>query len=181
MTFAGGIGVGGWCVHGVGHGGAHRNERGTEWLDRPPAVPADPSYELRSVDVSALAQVTIDCADLDRIYLQGPDDAITAAARPEVLTAEPRPAVPRSGYAIDLCSCPEGPHLGARKMGTPCCCERCGFMTVEQHAAILATAGRTAVGRYHEHDGSGCIECACNAAPWSRDSVCTCPPGVRRA
>lgn len=28
----------------------------------------------------------------------------------------------------------------------------------------------------HEHDGSGCIECTCNAAPWSADD-CTCPGG----
>lgn len=28
----------------------------------------------------------------------------------------------------------------------------------------------------HEHDGSGCIECACNAAPWSAND-CTCPGG----
>lgn len=36
------------------------------------------------------------------------------------------------GYAIALCTCPQGPYIGARKSGTPCCCERCGFMTPDQ-------------------------------------------------
>ena len=36
------------------------------------------------------------------------------------------------GYSVAICRCEEGPYLGARKMGTPCRCERCGFMTQEQ-------------------------------------------------
>lgn len=43
------------------------------------------------------------------------------------------------GYDIQLCECPEGPYLGARKMGTPCCCERCGFMTSDQFEWIIET------------------------------------------
>lgn len=43
------------------------------------------------------------------------------------------------GYSIVLCHCKEGPYLGARKMGTPCCCERCGFMTREQWEALAAS------------------------------------------
>ena len=43
-----------------------------------------------------------------------------------------------AGYSIRLCDC-EVPYLGARKAGTPCCCEVCGFMTPTQWAA-LATA-----------------------------------------
>jgi len=42
-----------------------------------------------------------------------------------------------SGYAVSICACPEGPYLGARKAGTPCCCERCGFMTQEQYEALV--------------------------------------------
>ena len=41
------------------------------------------------------------------------------------------------GYSIALCRCADGPYLGARKMGTPCCCERCGFMTQDQWDALL--------------------------------------------
>lgn len=43
----------------------------------------------------------------------------------------------RSGYAVEVCRCEEGAYLGARKAGTPCCCERCGFMTADQLAAIV--------------------------------------------
>lgn len=41
-------------------------------------------------------------------------------------------------YPLPLCVCPEGPYLGAQKLGTPVRCERCGFMTREQHDAIVA-------------------------------------------
>lgn len=43
----------------------------------------------------------------------------------------------RSGYAVEVCRCEEGAYLGARKAGTPCRCERCGFMTADQLAAIV--------------------------------------------
>lgn len=43
-----------------------------------------------------------------------------------------------SGYPIALCSCGEGPYVGARMAGRPCCCERCGFMVPEQWEAIRA-------------------------------------------
>ena len=36
------------------------------------------------------------------------------------------------GYSIALCRCEDGPYLGARRMGKPCCCEQCGFMTQDQ-------------------------------------------------
>ncbi|GAW50590.1 MULTISPECIES: hypothetical protein [unclassified Nocardioides] len=36
------------------------------------------------------------------------------------------------GYSIALCVCTGGAYLGARPMGTPCCCERCGRLTREQ-------------------------------------------------
>lgn len=42
------------------------------------------------------------------------------------------------GYSLCLCTCPEGPYLGARKAGSPCCCERCGFMTIDQWKALEA-------------------------------------------
>lgn len=45
--------------------------------------------------------------------------------------------VTTGGYGIALCSCKEGPYLGARMAGTPCRCERCGFMTREQWDAIV--------------------------------------------
>lgn len=44
------------------------------------------------------------------------------------------------GYSIAICACSGGPYLGARKMGTPCCCERCGLMTQEQFDFLRATA-----------------------------------------
>ena len=47
-----------------------------------------------------------------------------------------------SGYALTVCSCEGGPYLGARKAGTPCCCEVCGFITQEQLDALLATYPR---------------------------------------
>lgn len=28
---------------------------------------------------------------------------------------------------------------------------------------------------YHEHDAAGCLDCDCNAAPWSSKTPCTCP------
>lgn len=37
-----------------------------------------------------------------------------------------------NGYDIIVCSCAEGPYLGARKAGTVCTCERCGFITEDQ-------------------------------------------------
>ena len=43
-----------------------------------------------------------------------------------------------SGYDVLICTCPEGPYLGARKMGTPCCCERCGFITADQWNHIVS-------------------------------------------
>lgn len=51
------------------------------------------------------------------------------------LTTEPE------GYSIMLCTCPEGPYLGARKAGSPCCCERCGYMTIDQMQAIERALG----------------------------------------
>ena len=27
----------------------------------------------------------------------------------------------------------------------------------------------------HEHDAAGCLDCSCNAAPWSSRTPCTCP------
>lgn len=41
------------------------------------------------------------------------------------------------GLAVSICRCEGGPYLGARKAGTPCCCERCGFLTENQRAAIV--------------------------------------------
>lgn len=38
----------------------------------------------------------------------------------------------QNGYSIALCECDDGPYLGARRMGTPCRCERCGRLTPEQ-------------------------------------------------
>jgi len=35
-------------------------------------------------------------------------------------------------YDVSVCRCDAGPYLGARKAGTPCCCEVCGFITQEQ-------------------------------------------------
>lgn len=48
------------------------------------------------------------------------------------------------GYKIMVCPCPGGAYLGARKEGTPCRCERCGFITAEQLGAILAVELRAA-------------------------------------
>ena len=31
----------------------------------------------------------------------------------------------------------------------------------------------------HEHDASGCLDCTCNASPWSNYRGCTCPPDLR--
>lgn len=52
------------------------------------------------------------------------------------VTAEQRAA----GYTVEICACPDGAYLGARKAGTPCCCERCGYMTRDQYDALLAEA-----------------------------------------
>lgn len=41
------------------------------------------------------------------------------------------------GFSVAVCDCPEGPYIGARKSGTPCCCERCGFMTREQFEFLV--------------------------------------------
>lgn len=46
----------------------------------------------------------------------------------------------RSGYEVVICSCDCGPYTGARKAGTPCCCEICGFMTQEQYDYIVSNA-----------------------------------------
>jgi hypothetical protein len=40
------------------------------------------------------------------------------------------------GFRVELCSC-DVPYMGARKAGTPCCCEVCGFMIKEQYDAIV--------------------------------------------
>ena len=45
---------------------------------------------------------------------------------------------PHEGYALVMCHCEEGPYLGARRAGAPCCCERCGMMTQEQYDDIEA-------------------------------------------
>ena len=54
------------------------------------------------------------------------------------------------GYSIGICRCDGGPYLGARKMGTPCRCERCGFITQDQfdflRNAIAARALRELAG-----------------------------------
>ena len=42
------------------------------------------------------------------------------------------------GYDLTICACKDGPYLGARKAGAPCCCERCGRMTREQYDALAA-------------------------------------------
>lgn len=44
------------------------------------------------------------------------------------------------GYSLAICDCENGPYLGARKMGSPCTCERCGYITQEQLDFILAAA-----------------------------------------
>lgn len=38
----------------------------------------------------------------------------------------------QAGYDIKLCTCEDGAYVGARQMGKPDCCERCGFMTPDQ-------------------------------------------------
>lgn len=48
-----------------------------------------------------------------------------------VLRTEPE------GYSLNVCTCAGGPYLGARRIGTPCRCERCGFITRDQLDAIL--------------------------------------------
>lgn len=48
------------------------------------------------------------------------------------VTTHAWPLGDQCGYDIGLCQCYGGPRLGARKAGTPCCCERCGFMTPDQ-------------------------------------------------
>lgn len=40
-----------------------------------------------------------------------------------------------SGYSLIVCSC-EVPYLGARKTGTPCCCEVCGFIMPDAMRAL---------------------------------------------
>lgn len=40
-------------------------------------------------------------------------------------------------YRVIICSCEEGPYIGARKAGTVDACERCGFITPEQFQAII--------------------------------------------
>lgn len=47
------------------------------------------------------------------------------------------PTTAHDGYELSVCRCDGGPYLGARKSGTPCCCERCGFITENQRAAIV--------------------------------------------
>lgn len=46
-------------------------------------------------------------------------------------------ALAHRGYDLTVCRCEGGPYLGARKAGTPCCCERCGFITEDQRAVIV--------------------------------------------
>jgi hypothetical protein len=43
----------------------------------------------------------------------------------------------QEGYLLKVCSCPTGPYLGARRAGTPCCCESCGFITRDQLDALF--------------------------------------------
>jgi hypothetical protein len=45
------------------------------------------------------------------------------------------------GYTVYTCHC-SVPYVGARKEGTPACCETCGYMTPEQLASILHTSPR---------------------------------------
>lgn len=54
-------------------------------------------------------------------------------------------------------------------------CDVCGLLA-EVRAATQPTYPPEQHVDRHEHDGSGCIECACNAAPWSAND-CTCPGG----
>lgn len=74
--------------------------------------------------------------------------------------------VSEDGFAIAICSCTQGPYLGARKMGTPCCCERCGFMIQEQYDAIIrdAFAGWVGAAKLHrEKDCNGyALGSSCN-------------------
>lgn len=44
------------------------------------------------------------------------------------------------GYSLTACSCAEGPYIGARRAGSPCCCERCGLITLEALEALVAAA-----------------------------------------
>lgn len=48
------------------------------------------------------------------------------------------------GYSLAVCRCSGGPHLGARKAETPCCCEDCGYMTADQFDAIRRAVLRDA-------------------------------------
>src|SRR3546814_13208205 len=50
---------------------------------------------------------------------------------------ESGPRCDQDGYAIRLCTCEEGAYLGARLGGTPCRCERCGFITLDQWEYIV--------------------------------------------
>lgn len=40
--------------------------------------------------------------------------------------------------SVSICKCEGGPYLGATKLGTPICCEVCGFMTQAQYEEIRA-------------------------------------------
>jgi hypothetical protein len=42
------------------------------------------------------------------------------------------------GYSVALCRCHDGPYPGTRRMGTPCRCERCGFITQDQFDFLRA-------------------------------------------
>ena len=59
------------------------------------------------------------------------------------------------GYSIALCRCKDGPYLGARQMGTPCCCERCRRMTQEQFDYLVGEIEARALiraARFIEYD-----------------------------
>lgn len=62
----------------------------------------------------------------------GPESALPRLEQIRTISVDP------DGFSINLCTCPDGAYLGARKAGTPCCCERCGFMTREQWDALAA-------------------------------------------
>lgn len=56
----------------------------------------------------------------------------------------------QDGYALRVCSCEQGPYLGTRRSGTPCCCERCGYLTPDQWTYIrrgVLAAAMDALGR----------------------------------
>lgn len=46
------------------------------------------------------------------------------------------PDVDSAGWEITLCECAGGPHFGARRSGSPACCEDCGMLARDHFEAI---------------------------------------------